>query len=329
MTGPWRRSRWVSPKKSPSREVSPVMSERLRSWAWPLRATGPVMVWAAKEEPELLMWASTGPVMRLSSISPWLEVMVTGARRSEMLMVPWPAVTVVGLDSGRVMVRSEVAPADPGDGDVEGGAEELEAGAEVLFAVGDVGVGVDVELLGDGDVDVVVVGSADDGDVAVWVVDGKAGAGGEGLVDLLCAVVAFAEDFVDVVGVDAEAVGEEVGAVADAVEDGAGDGEEDEEEDGSAADAAADGDGLAVGAEVGGEVLVDEPFDEEDDAGGDEKEGPPAAVPGGEAGEGQAAEADEQDDDADGDDEERAEDGAAAVARGPADGGDRAGIWLA
>ena len=70
------------------------------------------------------------------------------------------------------------------------------------------GVGAGVDLFVDGDVDLVVVAGAGDGDVAAGIVDWRGGAGGEGLGEGLVALVLVAEELVEVVLVDVEAVEE-------------------------------------------------------------------------------------------------------------------------
>ena len=128
----------------------------------------------------------------------------------------------------------------------------------------------------DGDVNLVVVAGAGDGDIAAGVVDVEAGSGGEGLDDGLIALVLVAHELVPVVLIEVE-VGEELAAsaTADAAEDDSGDGEEDEEGDDASADATA----VRGVSGVGLGVLVVGPLQEQDDAGADEEEGPETGVP--------------------------------------------------
>ena len=105
----------------------------------------------------------------------------------------------------------------------------VDVGAE-LFSAG-VGFGVRAceDLLVDGDVDPVVVAGAGDGDVAARVVYVEGGVGGEGLIEGLVALMLVAEELVEVVRVEVEAMGEYVAMqAADAAPYRAGDAEEDE-----------------------------------------------------------------------------------------------------
>ena len=104
-----------------------------------------------------------------------------------------------------------------------------------------VGVGAGVDLLVHGDVDLVVVAGAGDGDIAARVVDREGGAGGKGLGEGLVALVFVAEELVEVVLIDVEAMFEE-GAIAvpQAAEDDTGDDEQQEQREDSSAHAAGD-----------------------------------------------------------------------------------------
>ena len=226
---------------------------------------------------------------------------------------PWLAVTVVAAAAGRVMMRSARAAVHGRNAEGDVVAVGVEFGAEALGLAVGFGVGAGVDLFVDGDVDLVVVAGAGDGDVAAGIVDLEAGAGGEGLGEGLVALVLVAEELVEVVLIDVEAF-EEIGvaAFAYAAEDDAGDAEEEEQGEDASANAAA----IAGLGGVGLDVLVVGPFEQHDDAGADEEEGPEAAVPVPDAMALQVAGLDEQEDDADGDEHQRAEDGAAAHAAG-------------
>src|SRR6201999_1378799 len=92
----------------------PLRSERVVSWARPSIMRSPVTLWAEMSLLLLLMRAVTGPVMALSSISPWLAVTVTGLLRAVTLMSPWLAVTVEEATAGTVMVTSARPPSMDG-----------------------------------------------------------------------------------------------------------------------------------------------------------------------------------------------------------------------
>ncbi len=178
------------------------------SWPWPSMESEPVTLWAEMSEPPLLMWVVMSPVMALSSMSPWLAVMLTGALMAVIFTSPWLAVTVVAAAAGRVMVRSARAPSMPGTLRMTLLPLALMLGlSRWALAVG-VGVGAGVDLFVDGDVDLVVVAGAGDRDVAAGIVDLKGGAGGEGLGEGLVALVFVAEELVEVVLIDVEAVEE-------------------------------------------------------------------------------------------------------------------------
>ena len=173
-------------------------------------------------------------------------------------------------------MRSARAPSIAGNVEGDVVAVDVDVGVEALgFGVG-IGVGAGVDLFVDGDVDLVVVAGAGDGDVAARVVDHEGGAGGEGLGEGLIALVLVADELVPVVLIDVEAI-EEPGAAAfaHAAEDDSGDAEENEQGEDTSADAPA----VARLGGVGLGVLVVGPFEEHDDAGSDEEEGPEAAVP--------------------------------------------------
>ena len=143
----WKRtelpmcSKWVLPKKSPLSETEPWTSAMSVSRQLPSRVREPVTPRASKEEPRLLMWVMTEPPMALTSTSPWLEVMVTGALRVLTWTLPWSAVTVAPAVLGRVMVRSARAPSTLGTLRDMTRPEVVRVGERRAGLVGGVGVG--------------------------------------------------------------------------------------------------------------------------------------------------------------------------------------------
>ena len=227
-------------------------------------------------------------------------------------------VAVVGVDGGGCgcgqgddEVGARSIHCRNAEGDVAAVGDEF--GAEALGLAVGLGVGAGVDLFVRGDVDLVVITGAGDRDVAAGIVDQEGCAGGEGLGEGLIALVFVAEELVEVVLIDVEAFEESgVAAFAYAAEDDAGDAEEDEQGEDASANATAV---VGLGG-VGLDVLVVGPFEQHDDAGGDEEERPEATVPVPHAMTLQVAGLDEQKDDADGDEHQGAKDRAATQAAG-------------
>ena len=118
-----------------------------------------------------------------------------------------------------------------------------------------------------------VVAGAGDGDVTAGIVNVEGSSGGEGLGQVLVALMFVAHEFVPVVLVDVETV-EELGATAisNAAEDYAGDSEEKKKSEDSASDAAT----VSGLGRVGLSVLIVGPLEEQNDTGAYQQEGPVA-----------------------------------------------------